>query len=88
MDMFPLLSIQDGFTPLLMASQEGHTTVVKLLLEAKAKPDLQNKVMFAIIAFLICSVVVHLQCISALISSIGAVGPSWVESCHTVQDTA
>ena len=82
--MFPLLSIQDGFTPLLMASQKGHTTVVKLLLEAKAKPDLQNKVMFAEIAFLICSVVVHLQCISALISSIGAVGPSWVESCHTV----
>ena len=88
MDMFPLLSIQNGSTPLLMASQEGHTTVVKLLLEAKAKPDLQNKVMFAVIAFLIWSVVVHLQCISALISSIGAVGPSWVESCHTVQDTA
>jgi len=83
--MFPLLSIQNGFTPLLMASQNGLTTVVKLLLEAKAKPDLKNKVMFAVMAFLIYSVLVVLV---ALISSIGAVGPSWVESCQTVQDTA
>ena len=42
------IPLQDGFTPLLFASQEGHTAVVKLLLEAKANPDLQNKVMFAI----------------------------------------
>ena len=59
-----LLPLQDGATPLNMASQNGHITVVKLLLEAKAEPDLQNKVTFAVVA---CSALVCLvSCIEAL----------------------
>ena len=54
------LYIQDKVTPLFIASEKGHTTVVKLLLEAKAKPDLQNKVTFAVVA---CSAIVHLLCL-------------------------
>ena len=50
--MYSLLSpLQDGGTALFMASQNGHTAVVKLLLEAKAKPDVPNKVMFTALAF-------------------------------------
>ena len=50
--MYSLLSsLQDGATALFMASQDGHTSVVKLLLEAKAKPDVTNKVMFTAVAF-------------------------------------
>ena len=57
----PLLSLQDGVTPLIVASHKGHTSVVKLLLEAKAKIDVQNKVMVAVVAYIICSVVVVLE---------------------------
>ena len=53
----PLLSVQDGVTPLIVASHEGHTSVVKLLLEAKAEIDVQNKVMLAVVACIVCSVV-------------------------------
>ena len=60
----PLLSLQDGVTPLIAASHKGHTSVVKLLLEAKAEIDVQNKVMLAVVAYIVCSVVA---------SSIGAV---------------
>ena len=50
--MYSLLSpLQDGGTALFMASQNGHIAVVKLLLEAKAKPDVPNKVMFTAVAF-------------------------------------
>ena len=50
--MYSLLSpLQDGGTALFMASQDGHTAVVKLLLEAKATPDVPNKVMFTAVAF-------------------------------------
>jgi len=52
----PLLSLQDGVTPLIVASNKGHTSVVKLLLEAKAEIDVQNKVMLAVVACIICSV--------------------------------
>ena len=55
-----LLPLQDGVPALNMASENGHTAVVKLLLEAKAKPDLQNKVTFAVVA---CSAIVHLLCL-------------------------
>ena len=50
--MYSLLSpLQDGGTALFVASQNGHTSVVKLLLEAKAKPDVPIKVMFTAVAF-------------------------------------
>lgn len=39
--------LQEGVTPLSMACQTGHTSVVKLLLKAKATTDVQNKVSFA-----------------------------------------
>ena len=38
----PLLSLQDGVTPLIAASHKGHISVVKLLLEAKAEIDVEN----------------------------------------------
>ena len=51
MDVYSFFSpLQDGVTALNMASENGHTSVVKLLLEAKAKTDLQNKVTFAVLA--------------------------------------
>ena len=50
--MHSLLSpLQDGATALFMASQDGHTAVVKLLLEAKAKPDVPDEVMLTVVAF-------------------------------------
>ena len=36
--------MQDGFSPLISASQEGHDRVVEKLLQAGATVDLQNKV--------------------------------------------
>ena len=36
--------MQDGTTPLYIASQEGHTSVVSLLLDKGAAVDLPNKV--------------------------------------------
>ena len=35
---------QDGDTPLCQASSNGHTAVVRLLLENKADPNISNKV--------------------------------------------
>ena len=46
-----LIPLQDGCTALFMASQNGHTAVVKLLLEAKAKPDVPDEVMLTAVAF-------------------------------------
>ena len=36
--------MQDGFTPLYIASHKGHTLVVSLLLDKRATVDLTNKV--------------------------------------------
>lgn len=35
---------QDGQTPLMTASQEGHVEMVETLLQSKAKVDLQDEV--------------------------------------------
>ena len=37
-------SVQDGFTPLIMASQNGHWEVARMLLEAKADINMKNNV--------------------------------------------
>ena len=47
-----LLLLQEGVTALGMASQAGHVAVVKLLLEAKAKTDIQAKVTLATMTYL------------------------------------
>ena len=52
LDVATLLLLQEGVTALGMASQEGHVAVVKLLLEAKAKTDIQAKVTLAAITYL------------------------------------
>ena len=47
-----ILPLQQKVTPLFKASQNGHTAVVKLLLEAKAKPDLQDEVILTEVGYL------------------------------------
>lgn len=37
--------MQDGRTALYIATQEGHEDIVRLLLEAKADPDVQDEVL-------------------------------------------
>ena len=39
-----LLSLQDGESALMLASENGHTEIVKYLLDSKASLDLQTKV--------------------------------------------
>ena len=39
-----LLSLQDGESALMLASQKGHTEIVKHLVEAKASLHLQSEV--------------------------------------------
>ncbi len=46
MDLYYLDSVQDGFTALIAAAQEGHVRTVELLIAAKAGVDIQNKVRF------------------------------------------
>ena len=41
---YSLDSVQDGFTALLVAAQEGHCEIVRMLLEAKADVDMKNNV--------------------------------------------
>ena len=45
-----LLSPQFGYTPLFIASSNGHTDVVKLLLENKADPNIRYMVSYSIIS--------------------------------------
>lgn len=44
MYMYILFPPKDGMTPLSSASYKGNATVVKMLLEADANTDLQDKV--------------------------------------------
>ena len=44
MDTSMFLPPQDGMTPLASASYKGNTSVAQLLLKARAKTDLQDKV--------------------------------------------
>ena len=39
-----LLSLQDGYSVLMLASEKGHTEIVKHLVDAKASLNLQSKV--------------------------------------------
>ena len=41
---YSLDSVQDGSTALLVAAQEGHCSVVRMLLEAKADVNMKNNV--------------------------------------------
>ena len=43
-----LFVLQDGRTALMLASQNGHTEIVKYLIQAKASPDLQLKVSYSV----------------------------------------
>ena len=47
-----LFVLQQGVTALGVASQNGHISVVKLLLEAKAKTDIQAEVISVVMVFL------------------------------------
>ena len=38
------LHMQDGKTPMYIASQHGHTDIVRLLLENKADPNISDEV--------------------------------------------
>ena len=40
-------SLQDGQSPLMFASQNGHIEIVRILLSASAKVDLQNEVTYS-----------------------------------------
>ena len=51
MYMSLLLSSQDGRTPLYIASRDGHTDVVRILLENKANPNINDEVSYSIIPF-------------------------------------
>ena len=44
MMLFALFVIQDGWTSLMMASCNGYINIVKVLLEAKADPNIATEV--------------------------------------------
>ena len=75
---FHWLLQQDGVTPLFIASEKEHTSVVKLLLEAKAKTDIQDKVSLpGVIYSDIECIPVFTKCVSVFVSSIGVMTPWW-----------
>ena len=48
-----LLSLQDGNTALILASENGHTYVVQVLLAAEANTDTTDKVSICIVSYII-----------------------------------
>ena len=48
-------SVQDGFTALLVAAQEGHCSVVRMLLEAKADVNMKNNVSESCSSDVVCA---------------------------------
>ena len=48
-------TVQDGFTALLVAAQEGHCEIVRMLLEAKAAVNMKNNVSESWSSDCICS---------------------------------
>ncbi len=46
-------SVQDGFTAMMVAAQNGHCGVVRMLLEAKANVNIKNNVS-NIILLMVC----------------------------------
>ena len=53
-----ILSVQDGMSALMFASEKGHAEIVKYLLKAKASLNLQTKVSWQqiLISMLCCTV--------------------------------
>ena len=44
--MYTVLSVQNGWTPLMIASSNGHVDVVRVLIEAHADIHSQDKVWY------------------------------------------
>ena len=55
--------LQDGWSPLMTASDEGHLDVVKTLIEARANVNHTNEV--GICTLLLYTYTVHLYCLSS-----------------------
>ena len=51
---------QDGFCPLYVASQEGHDTIVEVLLQTRATVDLQTKVKIVLLSLMLYHVLYSL----------------------------
>ena len=49
-----VFSFQDGSSALMLASRDGHTEIVKYIIEAKALLDLQEKVYCAYYDAMLC----------------------------------
>ena len=52
---YSLDPVQDGYTALLVAAQEGHCGIVKMLLEAKADVNMKNNVSESCSSDVVCA---------------------------------
>ena len=55
-------SVQTGFTALIVASQEGHCEVVRMLLEAKADVNMKNNVSESCSSDGVCALAESINC--------------------------